>query len=155
MLLLSESELGNDSTVALDILLHQVVEEVLSLTNHLEKTATAVVVVGVLLQMLGEVSNSLGENSDLYLGRTGISFVCSIVNDDLLLYFFFQHGVHLIKIYFVQHSKRQVTFTRKPSRRSLFSARISPQAFHIIAQGFFFCNLFAKVHKLFTRIKAF
>ena len=89
MLLLSESELGNDGTVALDILLHQVVEEVLSLTNHLEKTATAVVVVGVLLQMLGEVSNSLGENSDLYLGRTGISFVCSVVNDDLLLYFFF------------------------------------------------------------------
>ena len=106
MLLLSESELCNDCTIALDILLHQVVEEVLSLTNHFEKTATAVVVVGVLLQMFGEVSDSLGENSDLYLRRTGISFVHSVVNDDLLLNFFYQHGVHLIKNIFrtAQHT---------------------------------------------------
>ena len=99
MLLLSESELCNDCTIALDILLHQVVEEVLSLTNHFEEAATAVVVVGVLLKMFGEVSNSLGENSDLYFGRTCVALVGSVVNDDLLLYFFFQHGVHLIKKY--------------------------------------------------------
>ena len=97
MQLLSQTELCNDSTVSFDILLHEIVEEILSLTNHFEKTATAVVVVGVLLQMFGKVRNSLGEDSDLDFRRAGVAFVDSVVNDDLLLYFFLKHGFHLIK----------------------------------------------------------
>ena len=42
-LLLSETKLLNDSSVSLDVYLLEVVEEVSSVTYHLEETAAAVV----------------------------------------------------------------------------------------------------------------
>ncbi len=94
--LVSESESCDDRTVALDIDLHQILEEISSATDHLVKSAAAVIVVRVCLEMLGERSDSACENRNLYLGRAGITFAGSILGDYRLL-FFFGHVFHLMK----------------------------------------------------------
>ncbi len=73
--LLSETESPNNLSVSLDILFSEVVKKLLSVTNHLGKTSLRVEVLGVLLHVLGKAVNSVCENSNLYLGRTGISLV--------------------------------------------------------------------------------
>ena len=57
--LLSETELFNDCTVTVDVLLHKVVEKVTSVTNHLHHTALGVEVLLVELEMLCESLNSV------------------------------------------------------------------------------------------------
>lgn len=94
--LLSETELLNNGTVAIDVLLLKIVQKITALTNHLKKAAARVVVVVVELQVLGEVSNSLGENGDLYLGRACVTLVCCVSLDDFGLYFFVKHFFHLM-----------------------------------------------------------
>ena len=84
-------------TVAFDVVLLEIVEELSSLTDHLLHTSAAVVVLGVLLKVLGKLGNSLGEDSDLYLGRTGVAFVNCEGLDDVLLVFLCDHGVSPFK----------------------------------------------------------
>ena len=48
-------------------------------------------VLGVSLEVLGEVVDSLGENSNLNLGRTGVALVSCVGSDDFLLYVFKHH----------------------------------------------------------------
>ena len=97
--LLADAELGNDGTIALDVLLHQVVEKAATLTDHLVQAATGVVVVGVNLEVLGELVDALGENSDLDFGRTGVGLVSAVGLDDGGLLVFEHHSsIHLSKI---------------------------------------------------------
>ena len=70
--LLSDAELGDDSSVTLDVVLCQVVQQTAALTDHLEQALTGVVVLLVDLQVLGELVDALGKDSDLNLGRTGV-----------------------------------------------------------------------------------
>jgi hypothetical protein len=86
--LLSDIKLFDNCSVTIDILLHKVVEKVTSVTNHLEKTATRVMVLVVVLEVLVEGVDSVGENRDLYLGRTGIGFVSAVFGDYCLLFVF-------------------------------------------------------------------
>ena len=86
--LLSDVELGYDSTVSLDIDLHQIVKQISSVAAHFKKSATAVMVVVVLLKMLGERVDSAGQESDLNLGRACVAFVCRILLDNSELLFF-------------------------------------------------------------------
>ena len=76
--LFSDTEFVDDSTVTVDVFLLEVAEKVSSLTNHFEKTATAMVVLGVLFKVLCELCDSLCENSDLNFGRTCVVFVCLV-----------------------------------------------------------------------------
>ena len=94
--LLAQTELLDDCAVTLNILLLQIAEKVSSVTDHLEHAATAVMVLRVVLQVLGERVDAAGENGDLHLGRTGVAFVYRIGCDDVLL-FAFQHDFHLMK----------------------------------------------------------
>ena len=82
MRLLSETESLNYRTVSLDILLCKVIKKLLSVTNHLGKTSLRVEVLGVLLHVLGEAVNSIGEDSNLYLGRAGVILVDLVLSDD-------------------------------------------------------------------------
>ena len=66
VLLLSKTELVDDSTVTLDVYLCKVSKEVSSVTNHLKKTSTAVVVVLVNLKMLVKVVDTACKKCDLY-----------------------------------------------------------------------------------------
>ena len=73
--LLTDAQLGNDSTVTLDVLSHQIVQHLAALTDHLQQATTGVVVLLVDLQVLGQLVDASGQNGDLNLGRTGVSGV--------------------------------------------------------------------------------
>ncbi len=98
--LLTDTAAFDNRTVAFNIVLEKVVEELSSLTDHLLHTSAAVVVLGVLLKVLGEFRDSLGEDSDLNFGRTGVAFVNREGLDDVLLVFLCDHGVSPFKKYF-------------------------------------------------------
>ena len=57
------------------------------MTDHLEQTAAAVMVLFVFLKMLVEAVDSVCENRDLNLRRTCVTLVCLVsVNNDLLFF---------------------------------------------------------------------
>ena len=88
--LLTDAQSRDDGTVSLDIYLGQVVEQRAALTDHLEEAAAGVMVLLVDLEVLGEVVDSPGEKSDLYLGRAGVTLMSRILLHDSKL-FFLQH----------------------------------------------------------------
>ena len=102
-LLLSQTELFNDSSVSFDIYLLEVVEKVSSVTDHLEEAATAVVVLVVVLKVLSEVRDSVSKNCDLNLGRACVAFVDGVLFNNCLLFCCCHFRIHLSKIkYFLQ-----------------------------------------------------
>ena len=105
--LLSDVESCDDRTVALDVVVHQILEKVSSATNHLKESATAVVVVGVSLEMLVERVDSVGKNRDLYLGGSGIAFASCVLGDDCLL-FSFSHVFSPHEKYFYARAQQSV-----------------------------------------------
>jgi len=96
--LLSDVQLLDDCTIAVDINLLQITEEVTSVTNHLQKTAAAVVVLHVGLQVLGQAVDAVGQNSDLNLRGTCVTLVDGILGNDCLL-FGVCHGFFTFQIY--------------------------------------------------------
>ena len=101
--LLTDTQLGDQGTIALDVLLHEVVEQAAALTDHLVQAAAGVVVLRVLLEVLGELSDALGEDSDLDLRRTGVAFVGAVGFDDSRLLVFEHHSVISTFHKFSQH----------------------------------------------------
>src|SRR5215204_7338922 len=71
----TQTELGDDRPVALDVLLLQVLEQPAPLANHLEQAPPRMVVVLVLAQVVRKVSYTPREHSDLHLRRPGVAFV--------------------------------------------------------------------------------
>ena len=96
-LLLSDAELFNDSSVSVDVYLHEIVEKISSVTNHLKEAATAVVVLVVALEVLCEIVDSVSENRDLYLGRTCVALMCSVLFNNCLLFLCCHFSFHLSK----------------------------------------------------------
>ena len=86
--LLADAQLCNDRTVTLDVLLCEVVKQSAALTNHLVHTETAVVVVGMDLEVSGQLTDALSENGDLNFGRTGVGLVSSVFCDNVGLSLF-------------------------------------------------------------------
>ena len=91
--LLADTQLGDQGTIALDILLHEIVEQAAALTDHLVQTAAGVIVLRVLLEVLGQLSDTLGEDGDLDFRRTGVSLVGAVGFDDSGLLVFEHHSV--------------------------------------------------------------
>ena len=80
--LLTQAELCNDCTIAVDVLLGEVVEKASALADHHQKAAAGMVVLLVLTQMLGQGVDPGGEDSDLDLGRTGIAGMGCVLLDN-------------------------------------------------------------------------
>ena len=83
--LLSDSELFDDCAVTLNIDLLEVSEKVSSVTYHLEKSATAVMVLVVGLEVLCEVVDAVCEKRDLNLRRSCVTLVGLVLVDNCLL----------------------------------------------------------------------
>jgi len=60
------------------------------MTDHFKKTATAVVVVLICFEVLGELVYASGKNGYLYLGRARVALM-SFVSGDYFLLFLFGH----------------------------------------------------------------
>lgn len=80
--LLTETELLNDSTIAVDIASLEVVEEGATLTYELHEAALGNVVLAVLLHVLSEVADAIGEECYLALCRTGVGGCLTISAED-------------------------------------------------------------------------
>ena len=89
--LLTDAQLGNDRAVTLDIFLRQIVQQTAALTDHLVHAQTAVVVVGMLLEVLRQLADTLGEDGDLDFGRAGVALMGGVVGDDVGFLFLGDH----------------------------------------------------------------
>ncbi|MDQ5955351.1 MAG: hypothetical protein QG621_354 [Patescibacteria group bacterium] len=67
-----------------------------TVSNHLQKAAAAVLVLGVFLQMRGQIINTLAEDSNLHLRRAGISAVHGHFLYDFLLFLLRKHVSQMI-----------------------------------------------------------
>ncbi len=98
MFLLSQTQLADDGTVALNVSLLQVVQKISSVTDHLLQTAAAVEVLLVGSEVLGQVGDAVGKDRNLNLRRTCVSLVGRVLLDDAEL-FFFLHGIFHLSFY--------------------------------------------------------
>ena len=86
--LLPQAQLGDADTIPFDVGLFQVSQQVAAVTNHLQQTPAGVVVMGMHLEVLLQIVDALGENSDLHFGRTGVGFMEPVGGNDFVLFFF-------------------------------------------------------------------
>lgn len=140
--LLSQAELADDRAVTLDVVLLQVVQQTSSVTNHLLQTAAAVEILLVSLEVLGQVSNAVGQDSNLYFGGTCVALVSSILLDDVEFYFFLHGFFTFQKIFiYVSLSNRWV--------KKLLDSLVSENRAHayddIIPHFSHFVNTFLKI----------
>ena len=91
--LLTQTQLCNDCTIAVDVLLGKIVKQASALTDHHQKTAAGVVVVLVNTQVLGQLVDSGGQDSNLDLGRTGVAGMGCVLLNDSSLFFLAHHSV--------------------------------------------------------------
>jgi len=97
--LLSDVQLIDYRTVTLNVNLGKIVKQVTAMSDHLEKTAAAVVVLFVILQMLCEIVDAFCENSNLNFRAAGVAFMYGVLCNNFLLLFFCEcHVFHLINI---------------------------------------------------------
>ena len=141
--------LADDRAVTLDVVLLQVVQQTSSVTNHLLQTAAAVEVLLVSLEVLGQVSDAVGQDSNLYFGRTCVALVSSILLDDVEFYFFLHGFFTFQKIFiYVSLSNRWV----KKLLNSLVSENRAHAYDSIIPHFFGFVNTFFKTFLLYLYI---
>src|SRR5919107_3328989 len=81
----AQAEPLDDRAVAVDVFLLHVVQKAATLTHQEQQPTTAVMVVLVLLQVLGQVSDPVLEQGDLDLGRAGVALAGAVLGDDLFL----------------------------------------------------------------------
>lgn len=84
-LLLTQAEGFDDGAVALDVFSLHVVEQRAALTYELYQCAFSRMIFTVLLHVLRQVGNTVGEQSHLALNRTSVRVGLSVLSKDLLL----------------------------------------------------------------------
>lgn len=83
----------DDLGVSLLIIHLEVGKKFSALCNHRKKTTSCGIILLVILKVLGDLINTLRENSDLHLWRTSVLSVCLEFIDNLLLVCFLEwHG---------------------------------------------------------------
>src|SRR5947208_8669847 len=78
-----DAELGDERAIALDVGVPQVVQQTPLLADQEKKAAARVVVLGVRLQVLGELPDPCGVKRDLDLGRSRVLVCAPVVRDQL------------------------------------------------------------------------
>ncbi len=90
MRLPAETEFSDQCSVAFDVFTPEVLEEAATATHHAEQAAAGMMVLGVELQVLGELRDATREHSHLDLGGACVIIATGVVRDDLSLLFFEQ-----------------------------------------------------------------
>jgi len=83
--LLSDSESLDQSPIAIEILLLDVVEQTSAPADETQKASTTVMILGVSLEMLGELYDSAGQQCNLDFRRAGVLLMKTVAFDDLRL----------------------------------------------------------------------
>jgi hypothetical protein len=82
--LLPDSQLLNQTPIAIHALLLQIIQEAAALADELQQSTPGMVILLVGFEMLREIPDALAQQSDLDLGRTGIPLMGVEFTDDLL-----------------------------------------------------------------------
>ena len=94
--LLTQAQLLDDGAVTLHILLLEISQQATALADHHQQATTAVVVLLVNLQMLGQLVDPGSQNGDLHFGRTGVGLVQAVGFDHFGLFVFENHWYFLL-----------------------------------------------------------
>src|SRR5256885_11650256 len=86
-LLLTYAQLRNHFTITLDVMPSQVIEQSATLTDDFQQPTTGCVILGVRLEMFGEVSDSLAQQCDLDFRGPCIGCMDSIRANDCVFIF--------------------------------------------------------------------
>src|SRR5579871_5953293 len=78
----AKAQVGNQLQVAVVLCLRQVVQQPAPATDHLEQTASRVIVVLVASQVFGQGVDAVREQCDLHVGRAGVARVEPVLLDD-------------------------------------------------------------------------
>src|SRR5579871_3142760 len=89
----AQAQARNQRFVALDVLRLHIVEQAATLRHHLDHAAAGMIVLGVGLEVLGEVGDALRQDRDLHLRRTGVIVAGRVLGDQLFLAFRGNHSV--------------------------------------------------------------
>src|ERR1700733_9768322 len=82
----AQAEPLDQRSIAVDVLLREVLQEPPAAADQQQQPATAVVVVLVHLEVLRQVRDSLGQQRDLDFRRAGVTLIGRMPSDDLLLH---------------------------------------------------------------------
>lgn len=82
--LLAKTQRRNDTEVALNVRLLEVVQQPPTLAHELEQPATGVMILLMRLKMLGQVRDPLTEKGNLDLGRSSVRCVQAVLVNDAL-----------------------------------------------------------------------
>ena len=85
--LLTNTKLFDDSTVTLDVFRLQVIQHTTTFSYQCGQSTLCTEVLAVFLQVLGEVVDTEGEQSDLALSRTGVFCVVAVFCEQLSFLF--------------------------------------------------------------------
>ena len=89
--LFAQAKLFHDRTVARDIFLLKIAEQIPSVTDHFQHAAAAVMILWIVLEMLVERVDAIRQNRDLHLGRARVALMRRISRNNFL-FFVFQHN---------------------------------------------------------------
>jgi hypothetical protein len=85
--LAAQTQLRDQGAVALEVLLLEIGKKASAAADLEEKPTTAMVILFVDLEMLGEMVDRGGQRGDLHIGRTGVVARTSVLGEDLGLLF--------------------------------------------------------------------
>ena len=83
--LLAQTQLRNQRTITLDVDALEVLKHIAALTDHQQQTTVGVVILRVGLEVVVQVVDARGQQSDLHLGGAGVALVTGIFLDDCFL----------------------------------------------------------------------
>ena len=86
IVLLTQAECLDEFTITIDVLVVEILQELTTATYQLGQRTSGTEVLVVLLQVLGEVLNAIGEQGYLALNRTGVFGVLAVLTENLSLF---------------------------------------------------------------------
>lgn len=156
-ILLTDAELGDQRTVAVDVLLLEVRQHGTALADHLEQAAAGVVVLLVDLEVLSELLNARGQDSDLDLRRTGVGRVGAVCLDNGSLVFLTDHDCFTFHINIVfgfsdpraglRLGEMDAVGTRPvfpPAKQGAKAQFMITRSHEFVKQFLFFCSFYRK-----------
>jgi hypothetical protein len=80
----TNSESLDNRAITLDVLFNQVVKQTTTLTNHLQQSTTGMMIFFMHFEMLGQISDPLGQKCNLNFWGAGVTFVSFKILNDFL-----------------------------------------------------------------------
>lgn len=84
-LLAPQTKLFDELAITLIVFFHQILKKTTTLTDHHQKTTSGVEIFAVCFQVLGKLSDSVGQHGHLDFRRTGVFAMGLVALDELLL----------------------------------------------------------------------